>query len=599
MPFKHFVNKYCYSLAAVLTLAILITCRKIDYNERTSVDDVDPLEVFFSDTTSADFRVRAIARKIEMQNLQHDFIKDLVKRVGFPIWKKSLIVPPPQQTRLSNDSAITYLYIPFANDSTVNASLIVRTTIVDTSFRLLNSFEYETFGFDSTSNTWNAKNIFHLFAIFEKEIYGHTVFKILDRRLFPLPDTNKTIIAHFKNQNLSWERQNLLSEVTNCQWIDVCYGPDWYEDWCDGGCTTDCEYFTHSELSCTTVWTNGNGSPPGNSGGGSTWWPPVCGVGGVNCNAQGWTTFNTNDFQANYIAQGYRHFETWEMSSVDLTRINNWRINNIDTIGLDSCVRKILDKLIGGDNLIGRILAKIDNARPHRTDIEKYRITFLVDSVGSGNTAEAGGGTLYPSSGYFVDTIRINPALLKRASELAIAQSILHEIIHSYLAAIFTRYSYGGYTVSQIKSMSIDSLFTEYVDTLISYHSSLALQDWQNNNPQFDHNFMADKLLERMASALAHVDNFRNSQEYYWEMTWAGLHRTKTWQFYHSNYPNWPPDNPAPNNDSTWGLKYAFTTARIDSILTHLYNEQTDTAKAKGRHRITGDCFGPNGLLPD
>lgn len=592
-------KKYHYFFIAFSMLVIFITCRKIDYKRDEKFGFVDPTEKFFTVPGNTDLRVQVIVEKIKQQNSKYDFVKDLVKRVGLPVWNKSLVVAPSQHSKLLSDSSVTFLYIPFASDSTVNASLIVRTTIGDTSFRLLNNFDYSDFGFDSTTNNWNAKNVFHLFTIFEREIFNHTVFKILDSRLFPSPDTNRATIVHLKKNNLTWDRQSLLSEITDCQWVDVCFGPDWYEDWCGGGCSTDCEYYTHTELSCTIVWSEGGGSPPGGGGGGTTWWPPVCGVGGVSCGPQGWTTFNTSNFQANYISQGYRHFETWEMSSADLSRISNWKNNNIDTIGLDSCARKIIDKLIDGDNLIGRILAKMDNARPHRTDIEKYKLTILVDSVGSGNTAEAGGGTLYPGSGYFVDTIRVNPAFLKRASELAIAQSILHEIIHSYLAAIFTRYSYGGYTISQIQSMSIDSLFSEYVDTLISFHTALDLQNWQNNNPQYDHNFMADKLLERMASALSHVDGFRNSQEYYWELAWAGLHQTKTWQFYHNNYPGWPPSNPAPSNDSTWGLKYAFTTARIDSIITHLYNEQTDTAKAKGRHRVIGGCFGPDGILPD
>src|SRR5690606_26376609 len=184
-------------------------------------------------------------------------------------------------------------------------------------------------------------------------------------RFFPNLDSTQRTIVHFKEQEGGSGRQNLLSVGTECEYIDVCFGPDWYDTWCDGGCTTSCEYFTHTELSCTIVWTEtGGGGPP--SGGSQTWWPPTCDVGGVSCGSQGWVPFDPNS------VEGYRHFETWDITLTEQAKLNNWRNNNIDTVGLDSCMRQIINKLIGGDNFIGRILTKMDNARPGRNEVERY-----------------------------------------------------------------------------------------------------------------------------------------------------------------------------------------------------------------------------------
>jgi hypothetical protein len=482
------------------------------------------------------------------------------------------------------------MYIPFAEDSVIDAALTVRTDENDTIFHLLNDFDYRQFVFDTaaTSNSWRAKDVFNVFAALENAVFGHKAFNIIDKRLFPNADSTKACLVHVKDQP-NTQRTQVLDNTTLCEYIDVCYGPAEYV-WCDDGCTVDCEWYTHTEMTCTTVWYESGGTPP--SGGGSTWWLSTCGTAGANCGTSGWTSFDIDDFQNNYLSQGYGHFETWEVSDADETRIANWKSNKIDTTGLNPCVRAVLDKLLGGNNLIGRILAKMDNARPKKTDIEKFHLTVRTKSMGIDTLGRTVSGPISGSISY--DTVYINTSVADSATEIAIARTLIHEIVHAYMNAIFKRY----YNTLDPKLMTYDSIFNTYVDTLVELHTRLNLKNWvwDTANRNFQHDYMADKLLDRMVSALAFVDANFNSSEFYWDMTWGGLWSTKTMKTYWPNYfltsPNdWPPANPSPSEDSTRGLKYALTQARLDSIRRYVNREYFDTAHAKGLKRVNPGCF--------
>jgi len=96
----------------------------------------------------------------------------------------------------SGADSTTLVYIPFAQDSAiiVNSVLAVKLKPSDTVFRILYANNYASFGFDSTSsNTWNARNIFQFFALFQYDIFGHTKFLIEDERLFNTPTDSFTV----------------------------------------------------------------------------------------------------------------------------------------------------------------------------------------------------------------------------------------------------------------------------------------------------------------------------------------------------------------------------------------------------------------------
>jgi hypothetical protein len=114
--------------------------------------------------------------------------------------------------------------------------------------------------------------------------------------------------------------------------------------------------------------------------------------------------------------------------------------------------------------------------------------------------------------------------------------------------------------------------------------------DWASFMPDYHYSqlvYMAD-MLERFDG------NRIFDKRYYWYMAWLGLTRdqVKAWKTAWPNYTFWPPSNPAPSEDSTRGLKYALTLARIDSIHNIvLENEEKSKPGALGRKPVSGDCY--------
>ena len=95
---------------------------------------IDKTEKFFTVPANTDPRVKAIADKIKRQDDSAHFVNKLVEKIGYPVWNKALIASPPmgQGRNQTDSSSMDYLYIPFDNDSTINATLIVRTDPEDT-----------------------------------------------------------------------------------------------------------------------------------------------------------------------------------------------------------------------------------------------------------------------------------------------------------------------------------------------------------------------------------------------------------------------------------------------------------------------------------
>ncbi len=291
---------------------------------------------------------------------------------------------------------------------------------------------------------------------------------------------------------------------------------------------------------------------------------------------------------ADYENWGYNHFQTMVVTSEDKDKMDFWKDNNLDTVGLNPCVREVLEKLLSANNLIGRILTKIDRANGRAPDLEKFKLKFR-----TGTLANAAGETSTGSinSNIYSDTITIDSHYADSATQVSVARTLAHEIIHAYLNSIFKRY----YNIANPNSIPMDSIFTTYIDTLEALHTRQNLRNWVYGplRSDFHHNFMADKLMETFANVLAYVDDNRNSDEFYWCLSWGGLMKTKAMRKYWPNHPTWLPTSgyPAISNDSTGGLKYALTQARLDSMRWWYSREVYDTAHAKGRRHQSTGCY--------
>lgn len=602
----------------IMSFTVINSCRRIQHDELTQQIPKTTESKFFDLPVSVDPIIKALADKIHRQDEQYHFVDDLVKRVGFPIWDKSLIVTNEgvrNATARIMDDSTTLIYVPFAVDSAqlVKATLLAQLSPEDSIFRLLYSWEYKRFGFDSAANNyvWKAKDIFHLFTTFQRSIYNHQSFQVTDGRIFG-GDSAWQPLASF-DQNNSWQRLNTLQPVTVCDIYITCdtsckrafktsSTADYY--WC--GCPA-------VQNLCTVRWLNvdpGAGTLPSlfyttDIGGGGTsdplsWWVNPCPNGGggsvskmsvtEECSASGWTPMPTTGGIL-YPQLGFHHLETWDVSAEDYGKIEYWRQNNIDTSKLDSCRRIILNKLMNNlsGNLLGKILNNMARSIYESSNLEKFKVKYQIKRLDS-VVAQTDAYSYNSTTQVFSCTISLDSAIANTATDIYVAGTILHESIHAYLKSLLYRIK-NGVTLTQLQAMSYDSVFTEYVDSLRVRNRTLIPTILKDN--QYDHNYMASKLLEIIADALKKFENNTiGDDRYYWFMSWKGLYQSKPWKQHWPNYATITiVGAPLTTEDSTRGLKYALTPQRLDSINTAIGNERLSNSQSKGRKPVSGGCY--------
>jgi hypothetical protein len=284
-----------FAFCIVMITGLLIhSCRRIQREELPEVKVNTVKEKFFDVPATVDPIIKALADKIRRQNDQYNFVDELVKRVGFPKWDKSLIVTNEgSRTAVARvmDDSTALVYIPFAIDSLglVKATLLIQVSPSDSIFRLINDWEYRNFGFDSTGNyAWRALNLFHVFATFQRTIYNDSIFQIMDGRIM--------------DGDSSWHPKIKLRPVNSpngrfsyLQPVQYCYAT-YIEIPCTGGGNSKLSVgsacYQFNGYVCTTIMVDidedGNIPPPpgGNTGGGGggtgPTWPYPCGGGNNN-----------------------------------------------------------------------------------------------------------------------------------------------------------------------------------------------------------------------------------------------------------------------------------------------------------------------------
>lgn len=287
-------------------IALINGCRKTDRIENIpSVNNTE--KRFFNEHQSSDPLVQAINKFFSRKNETKHFVEKTVSLIGYPRWDKSMLISSTITSRGNSEDSVNVVYIPFVRDSQnyVNASMIIRTTPSDTTFRYLCDWEYNDYGIDTAGTGWNARDIFHVFAMLDRSVFGRNSFRIKDEYLLTQAekdyiinmgltfDSTVVIYTLQPSQNSSG-RNNLLLPVEVCDDVMVCIrqqmlgfriggsGRSSTYDPCPQGQTPF--IFTL----CTTVMVeiptggvggsgSGGGNPPsGGGGGGSTPPDPDC-----------------------------------------------------------------------------------------------------------------------------------------------------------------------------------------------------------------------------------------------------------------------------------------------------------------------------------
>lgn len=414
---------------------------------------------------SDDSIVQAINIYFKKYNNKHQFVGKTVNQIGFPYWDKSIIFRKTDENptgRGNSEDSVIVTYIPFVRDSQqfVNASLLVRTTPSDTSFQYLCDWQYAEFGFDTVQTGWNARNVFHVFAMLDRSVFSRNKFRITDENLLTAQETaalssagimfdSTEVVCTYQPLTTSGRnnRNNVLYEVLVCEDYSTCleigtgsqclrlgganYGP------------FGCCLISVTQTICTTVWVDipgsgnggGNGSGSGGSGGGSGGGetPPECG--------------STLPGRTNLTDSCGPGWVPVEESPITFNPFN------YDTIGIKNSIRDsfpcLFDLLKNGifdPNLIAQVeLYNVFNASQYIN--LKFDIDWSLDSTDDNahEQLDPSGLTFDEDSSqlHFATTIYFNPNYIRNASKEAMVSTIFHESIHAYIRYMFAQYTRG------------------------------------------------------------------------------------------------------------------------------------------------------------
>lgn len=601
-----------FTILALTTLITVISCRKTDQPEG-STDITNFVEnKFFNTNRTSDLTEQSLVRFIMRENNKNKFVEKAVSQIGYPRWDKIVKSENSKSNSFkgSSDSLLVSYYLPFVRDSQnyVNATMIIHAGIFDTTFSYICDWQYNQIQNSNSNITDSAEYYAVFFMCLDNRVFGYNKFTITDTTLFNNGQNTPLFVT--LDSTIQSSKSNTLIAIDHCWQVTVIYQvpcisvkPASKASRIEIGfaCFTQ-TYQTY----CWTEYINTNDGQTGaggstGGGGGNYGLPPSCNgsttVSKVNTQTlpcgSGWTPIYPGTEAVYNPSLGAALFDNFFVSSSDQEKIDFWRNNNIDTLGLDSCRRQLLNKLINilPSSPLGAFLSKLDKAVGLTPSIDKFNVHFFTRPLPNNNAF-----TEHPSydpvtNEYDVDII-LDSVTAVNSTDIFIANAILHEVIHAYMAYIWRKFNAGA-SAATISGLTHGTIFEAYVDTLKKRDSlNPNMNQWLSE--RFQHNYMADQVLEYMADMIKLFDNNPSTPDrYYWYLAWAGLTRKsiKTWNYHWPNYPSWPPSNPAPVNDSTRGLRYALTLSRIDTINKVLYDEEHSTINARGKKPVLGGCY--------
>jgi len=285
---------------AIIIIAFSIflnSCKKTDYLKTNSESKIE--SKFFNSNRDYSNDENILISYLQKRNEEVNFISQTVRQIGYPKWNK-LIKRTIDKSSLnkissnslengiiskSSESNSSIYYIPFVRDSQnhVNATMIIETTLTDTTISYLCDWQYKNLKSDQN----NAEKFALFFMKFDKNVFGYNKFKITDRDLFKQNGKSASLLE-FQDKNLS---NNISSKdmynVNFCQEVLVKWNECPYPR-CSGenGSCDLCEESCMKSINLTFCWTEwydtGSGGGGGNydygsggsGGGGNSLAPP-------------------------------------------------------------------------------------------------------------------------------------------------------------------------------------------------------------------------------------------------------------------------------------------------------------------------------------
>lgn len=185
---------------------------------------------------------------------------------------------------------------------------------------------------------------------------------------------------------------------------------------------------------------------------------------------------------------------------------------NITSTQLDPCSSQILSQL---KNLEQNDIAMIISRFGTPNSIYDWELITTAPSV-NGNAAETdrrNGNTPFDY------VTKIDPSYKSQATEISIARTILHEMLHAYMISHIDDVNAGN-TVDVKKFLQL----WQYIRTRTSPGGS---------TQSAQHEYMAQRFLPPLRDALKEWDGAKQSNQYYEDLAWGALFNTDTFNHFH------------------------------------------------------------------
>jgi hypothetical protein len=503
---------YFLILFLVFPLTLFTSCHR-DWN---ILPPNNTAQQFFNLPAGSFPLVQQIAQSLQQEEKQYPFAVAVMAKAGYAVWNRALVLNGSEGARGSSDTTMIFIPLLRADSSGVGGILSCAILGSDTLYKIIYAGDYAQYGFAVNNGTPDAGAVALLLMQLEYQALGRNLFTLSDERL----------LANGTAAKSRWlQLQPQADGCVNCALAgSPAHAPCFnYDMWNDPGGVSATGAYAYSAEGCY------NFTPtPGGSGNWNSGWAtnvPQTGSGpGWSNSSPGWTAVQQS---------GYQHLLTSEISIADQQAINEWKLLKVDKSGLDSCRKIIIDKLLSGNNDLARLLVKLDKALNLENSIKDFKIKYVSNSNVPPNLAAITSCSF--SDNVFEAVININPLAIQRSTDIAIAQTFIHETLHAYMDFILYRIM-NGITIQQLNQFDYSQIFDGYIDSLINKNQNQLIQfhDCSPGNPnpicQYQHNYMANTLLNWMANALLQFDNNRiGNQEYYWLISWKGLQRTSAW----------------------------------------------------------------------
>jgi len=179
-------NRLLLSLLAIIFA--ISSCKKNDIIVNSNqLLEKQTIEQFTKVPKGSNPILQQIADKLKQKDNQNPFLANLSQRAGLPIWASSQIKKRTTNTAARGvDDDYTLVFVPLSipNTQDVDGFLACKVSATDVDIDLFEDKYFANYGFGKPEGEIDAEEVAKKSMELEYEAFGHSDFKVIDKRLF-------------------------------------------------------------------------------------------------------------------------------------------------------------------------------------------------------------------------------------------------------------------------------------------------------------------------------------------------------------------------------------------------------------------------------